>query len=1520
METTENKKVIVPSISNYEMNAPSKTAKGNRITSEQSMKRAFSFLKKLIAVCPEFAASLTFVVYGCVLQFEHGNFRFQMEPRFFGIDPVNLKHGDIVTLSRSWIEDESEKTHKGAYKSIVKPETLFTTKNAWCDGFMLASGTVPNVIKDTQQHDDFDFGMLLNSFENKEKAVDCSIYENDVYKVENKKVVSIGGGLFNVRPLNFLISNTDKKKETSFTVVEKNILGIRKNGEIYAVLMGERLEKGEEQIISGKWKMKGLSNNPAIDIPLKRALEIEPEQGAADPVAVPEPEQAAADPVAVPEIIEHTTKRGKVLRGVIRTDLTKEQAQEIDKYTFKKGDGWFIREKHLEGLQVAEPVAVAPAQEEIEPQGYMNGSTWYGGKYDKNLSLVAIAQKIRADLKNEALKNPLFSGSKFSVRKTGYNSLTIEIKEIGFNPYNPERIKLDLENDRSYGETIYTAQGKDLETRIKHIANAYNFDGSDLSTDYFHVNFYQSTNIDYELSQKLRKEIENDIEKRLEEYRKALVESWPACSQCGKKEEYLNDIDGKTGLCFECYYPLSVAKKERENAIYQAQVEEIARLVTKISDITTEPAEPQEPFLYILEPSLNKNCTLGEYLEQLENGNCNIIRGKVTERARLTNDQFDILAVNLMAALPWLAGKGGTGCDIDFPGVENVNQLNDEQLQVYRENCYSLFIEVSAPNRETIYIDPQGYNYARYVGFKSPQQPEPPEPDKPSALAAPKKHVIKFEVGKTYFTRSICDHNTIYKITIATRTEKTVKTTKGKIYRPRVITNSAGQEVERIAMGNYSMAGSWKATDTTELLPDWKQPAAIAKKEQEEQTERALNAFERLASGDYINEVINDYNQGHTTTGTAKTACMPANRWNNIAQPAPCFCGAVKVSQAVEDASQNPTSAWLAIQDKFEVAPVAVPVAAPVAVPVAVPAPIDEQLEPEQAVELLEPSEPVEVSEPSELPEPPEPPEPAAPKAKPFPVADLPENDEQFYPTPANLAGDMVRKIEGYPRSVLDPSAGKGDLLDRLNETFKYKSYHMRLNCFAIEKDNNLRAILQGKKYPVIDADFLAWSGPDKFDCIIMNPPFSTGDRHLLKAIDVMYSGQIICLLNAETLRNPYTNTRKELARQLDELGAEVEYREKQFLGADRKTAVDIALVKIKIERHVEDDLFTGTTGTIGTCKEHVKDKHEVSNGKTIEELAAQYREIVELSTNTIIGYFRNYNKVGRYITLNQEPRSTWSSESGKELTDKVQETVNSTVRSIRVDFWRRTLDLPEVKDRLTEKRREEFEAKLKDNESMDFTESNIRQFLLNLIDGYHVTLQEGVDEVFERLTIRNSYHEELRTQNIHYFNGWKTNNAYRVGERVIIPVYGSYGGPFTSWGSWDLNWKAKQSLNDIDLVMSYFNGGRQYKRLTVAIEEAFKQGEQSGKSTFFKFKCHKKGTIHLTFLDKNILRRFNVAACMGKGWLPGDYGKKPFRDMSKNEKTVVESFEVGGNKVYTENLNQHLFDATIKNIDLIEG
>ena len=63
----------------------------------------------------------------------------------------------------------------------------------------------------------------------------------------------------------------------------------------------------------------------------------------------------------------------------------------------------------------------------------------------------------------------------------------------------------------------------------------------------------------------------------------------------------------------------------------------------------------------------------------------------VTETRVMTPAEFDVFARSLMASRDWLAGKGG--------GLEGGY----------------LCVEVTAPDRPYLYVNPEGSDYARYV-------------------------------------------------------------------------------------------------------------------------------------------------------------------------------------------------------------------------------------------------------------------------------------------------------------------------------------------------------------------------------------------------------------------------------------------------------------------------------------------------------------------------------------------------------------------------------------------------------------------------------------------------------------------------------------------------------------------------------------------------------------------------------------------------------------------------------------
>ncbi len=74
----------------------------------------------------------------------------------------------------------------------------------------------------------------------------------------------------------------------------------------------------------------------------------------------------------------------------------------------------------------------------------------------------------------------------------------------------------------------------------------------------------------------------------------------------------------------------------------------------------------------------------------------------------------------------------------------------------------------------------------------------------------------------------------------------------------------------------------------------------------------------------------------------------------------------------------------------------------------------------------------------------------------------------------------------------------------------------------------------------------------------------------------------------------------------------------------------------------------------------------------------------------------------------------------------------------------------------------------------------------------------------------------------------------------------------------------------------------------------------------------YKKGTMHITFTDEELLHRLNIYGSQKKGWLPPSYGKKRYADMDDEEKAVIDEFE--GEESYNivfENKDKFLIESS---------
>ena len=175
---------------------------------------------------------------------------------------------------------------------------------------------------------------------------------------------------------------------------------------------------------------------------------------------------------------------------------------------------------------------------------------------------------------------------------------------------------------------------------------------------------------------------------------------------------------------------------------------------------------------------------------------------------------------------------------------------------------------------------------------------------------------------------------------------------------------------------------------------------------------------------------------------------------------------------------------------------------------------------------------------------------------------------QQFYPTSSKLARDMYyTAIEHFPSyeckrtlTYFDPNGGKGDLLDAVCSGDRAEAKH---RCYTCEIDPDLRFILQGKGYRYLDSDFLASTIQNRFDIVLMNPPFNRAVDHILKAWqNVADGGVLVTLLNSVNFINP-TGKIQELNQLIERFG-EKQDKGKAFMEAERPANVDVTMITLK--------------------------------------------------------------------------------------------------------------------------------------------------------------------------------------------------------------------------------------------------------------------------------------------------------------------------------------------------------------------
>lgn len=565
-------------------------------------------------------------------------------------------------------------------------------------------------------------------------------------------------------------------------------------------------------------------------------------------------------------------------------------------------------------------------------------------------------------------------------------------------------------------------------------------------------------------------------------------------------------------------------------------------------------------------------------------------------------------------------------------------------------------------------------------------------------------------------------------------------------------------------------------------------------------------------------------------------------------------------------------------------------------------------------------------------------------------------NTTEFYPTPARLAEKMLSGIDfSFCYSFLEPSAGKGDLAEQIlrKHCAEVGASNENFTIDCVEVDEYLRQILKfqfseekeepflqelrklnekpymeeteedkrrqrfleseikirkaGKYVHIVGDDFLKFHTYKHYDWIVMNPPFSEGDKHLLHAIQLQEpeGGGVVCLLNAETIRNPYTPTRKLLAQKLQQYQAEIEFLEDEFLDAERTTRVEIALIRLNIpapERHSDifEKLKREQAESQNQEEQFGEEPDAIASSDFIKAIVAQYNFEVTATVRLIHEYesFVPYmlNSLG-----DEKYKAPILRLSFSDSRDSGRVSINQYLKAVRKKYWEALFQNPQFVGLLTSNLRREYQNKVDALQDYDFSEFNIRTLYLEMMSGLCVGVEDTIMKLFDKLTAEHSWYPECQ-KNLHYFNGWKTNKAHKIGKKVILPV----NGMFSDW-KWPKDTfsvrNAYDVISDIQKSLDYLDDGTTSEvNLMSFLEAANRAGQTRNiRCKYFDIDLFKKGTMHIKFHPEvmKLIDRFNIFAAQKRGWLPPSYGKAAYSNMSAEEQAVIDSFQ--GEKAYQE-------------------
>lgn len=487
--------------------------------------------------------------------------------------------------------------------------------------------------------------------------------------------------------------------------------------------------------------------------------------------------------------------------------------------------------------------------------------------------------------------------------------------------------------------------------------------------------------------------------------------------------------------------------------------------------------------------------------------------------------------------------------------------------------------------------------------------------------------------------------------------------------------------------------------------------------------------------------------------------------------------------------------------------------------------------------------------------------------------------NRDFYPTPESVIEQMLSLTDLNGKIVLEPSAGTGNIVDYCKE-------HGAREVIACEINDKLRAVVS-TKCRVIAKDFLTVT-PDMIshvDLIIMNPPFSDEETHILHAWDIAPDGcEIVSLCNSSMLEHGGYSTKRCEINDIIKMNGGTEYLGRVFENAERSTDVGVSVIRLYKPRTGEHE-FDGFFDMSEDDEARWQTGSGVVKYDYVQDLVSRYKDALECFDDVMAANKRINNLCksigsGSIVFGAHKMRNEYQMTPGLVTRDEFR-------KQLQKDAWQSLFSKFNMRKYVTQSVIQDLNRAIERIENMPFTMKNIYRLVQSLVQTHGDRMQGVLVEAFDYIC-------SLSAENSTAGEKWKTNSDYMINRRFIVPYMVD-----TLYTSWHNNYVHSRGYNggridDVVKALCYLTG-RNYDELPCLgafcdkAHPAYgkwydwvggkkdKEGNLIGEEWgFFRIRGYKKGTMHFEFIDENVWYRFNQAVASVKGWqLPKQHEQK---------------------------------------------